>query len=465
MSLNHDSDSSDAEEGAYSETNVLLGYASTAPTEDTISHLGGQPTWLDPSYSPSAAFAQCKVCHEIMRLLLQLDGNLPDRFPGHERRLYLFACPRRTCNRKEGSIRALRGTRLDRSIAAEAGAGVGARKDKQLLKEEERESPQQQQQQQQRRDIGADLFGGKCSSSSTSASAAGAAPAAVNPFAPSAPSTTTSSSSPNPNPFGPSLPHPSTLAAKPAQKPISSSSSSSPPSDLPTTFASALNLNKQTSSPPPAPPPPKSIPWPSSSALPTPYPEYHLDAEYETLDQPTPPLSQALPPTTTTIVNANEYEDAPANQSGVAYESTHDKTFQTFADRLAQNPEQVLRYEFAGAPLLYSRSDEVGRRVPLSSPLEKKEEKVVVVAAGGMMMPRCTNCGAGRVFELQLTPHAITILEAEDVGLEGMEWGTVLLGVCERDCLPRLGDERMEVGYVEEWVGVQWEERRKGGGG
>ena len=90
------------------------------------------------------------------------------------------------------------------------------------------------------------------------------------------------------------------------------------------------------------------------------------------------------------------------------------------------------------------------------------------------MLPRCTNCGAERVFELQLTPHVITVLESDDeeeVGLEGMEWGTVLLGVCERDCLPRLGDEGgqgregdgMKVGYVEEWVGVQWEERREGG--
>lgn len=87
-------------------------------------------------------------------------------------------------------------------------------------------------------------------------------------------------------------------------------------------------------------------------------------------------------------------------------------------------------------------------------------------------MPRCSNCGAKRVFELQLTPHAITELEAdEEVGLEGMEWGTVILGACERDCLPDLDyegrrekeEEGKVVGYIEEWVGVQWEERRKGG--
>lgn len=38
----YDSDSSDGEDN-YTETNVLLGYASTEPTSDPISHIGGQP--------------------------------------------------------------------------------------------------------------------------------------------------------------------------------------------------------------------------------------------------------------------------------------------------------------------------------------------------------------------------------------------------------------------------------------
>ena len=39
----YDSDSSGAEDEAYTETNVLLGYASEEPTDDTISQLGGHP--------------------------------------------------------------------------------------------------------------------------------------------------------------------------------------------------------------------------------------------------------------------------------------------------------------------------------------------------------------------------------------------------------------------------------------
>lgn len=149
-----------------------------------------------------------------------------------------------------------------------------------------------------------------------------------------------------------------------------------------------------------------------------------------------------------------------------AFESTIDKTFQKFADRLAQNPQQVLRYEFGGSPLLYSKTDAVGRMFApnYSSPSSSSEAKVQTVARPheGSRIPRCTNCSASRVFELQLVPQAILELEVEEEGLEGMEWGTVVLGVCEKDCAER-GVRVGEVGWVEEWVGVQWEEDARAG--
>lgn len=131
-----------------------------------------------------------------------------------------------------------------------------------------------------------------------------------------------------------------------------------------------------------------------------------------------------------------------------------DAAFQRFADRLAQNAEQVLRYEVGGAPLLYCWTDAVG------GVLGSRVRSGGGVGGG---MPRCGNCGAERVFEVQLVPHAIAVLEEEeDVGLEGMDWGTVILGVCGRDCAPA-GTAEGEVGYAEEWVGVQWEELAKRG--
>lgn len=57
---------------------------------------------------------------------------------------------------------------------------------------------------------------------------------------------------------------------------------------------------------------------------------------------------------------------------------------------------------------------------------------------------------------MQLTPHAIAELEVEETGMEGMEWGSVVLGVCAGDCTPA-ETEVGGVGYLEEWVGVQWE--------
>ncbi len=46
-----------------------------------------------------------------------------------------------------------------------------------------------------------------------------------------------------------------------------------------------------------------------------------------------------------------------------------------------------------------------------------------------------------------------------------MEWGTVVLGVCALDCQQQgVGVGAGEVGYVEEWVGVQWEEVGGSGG-
>jgi pre-rRNA-processing protein TSR4 len=137
------------------------------------------------------------------------------------------------------------------------------------------------------------------------------------------------------------------------------------------------------------------------------------------------------------------------------FESTMDKAFQKFADRLESNPEQVLRYEFGGQPLLYSNTDAVGK--VFSEAGAGKGKVVTTSGASGGNLPRCTSCGAERVFELQLTPHAITVLEEEELGLDGMDWGTVILAVCGDDCAP-VGTGEGAVGYAEEWVGVQWEE-------
>jgi pre-rRNA-processing protein TSR4 len=344
-----------------------------------------------------------------MALLLQLNGDLPEAFPGHERRLYVFSCRRKACRRKEGSVRALRGVRV---ANVEKGREIGGKGEG----GEKKKGPETAQ-----RGIGESLFGvGPTMAGPTNPFST---PPQANPFS-------TPSSQPT-NPFSTeisksNLPPLSTLAAKQPSPQEQQNPS------LTTTFASKLKIDL----PPQAGPEPPEDPWPTMSQLPKPYPSYHLDADYETLDNTKPPTHPqgALP--------ALDPEDSTNNgkEDKIAYESPLDKPFLAFADRLSQNPLQVLRYELKGAPLLYSKTDTVGRML-----------------FPEVRMPRCANCGGGRVFEVQLTPQAIAELEVGEEGFDGMEWGTVIVGVCGMDCAPR-GSEVGQVGYLEEWAGVQWEE-------
>ncbi|KAK3671380.1 hypothetical protein LTR78_008658 [Recurvomyces mirabilis] len=408
----YDSESSGAEDV---ETNVLLGYASKEPTSDEFSQLGGHPTWVDGLTAPNGTFAKCKVCNGLMNLLLQLHGDLPQRFPGHERRLYIWSCRRKTCRRKGGSVRALRAVRSS-AIAAVS---------KPPAKVEHEISPPSKPS----TNLGETLFGVQSSSGAPS-----------NLFASS------NGSGSSANPFAPA-------SAKPVPK-------SDDTESLAQTFAEKARITP----PEPAPSiqavalPPPNEPWPDHAAFPEPYPAYHLDADKEYLE----------PEVLATPANARLDDTASNGAEGTstadmkdAFESSMDKTFQRFADRLSQNPEQVLRYEIGAQPVLYALKDAVGK---LLAPTQEQNNAKVRVAssskgsAGALArVPRCTNCGSARIFELQLTPHLITELEADEMGVEGMDWGTIILAVCSADCQPK-DSKSGELSYVEEWVGVQWED-------
>jgi pre-rRNA-processing protein TSR4 len=358
-----------------------------------------------------------------MVLLLQLNGDLPEVFSGHERRLYVLTCRRKTCRRKEGSVKALRGVRVSTLD-----------KRKETSKAEYTADPQQTN---AAVNIGEALFGAKPSSNSSSA----------NPFSTNVSSATssnpfsTSTSTAQSNPFAAAGPRVSELTAKPPR-------ASFPTPDPLKTFASALSLSND---PPKFGPQPPPEPWPQEYSLPPAYSLYYLaDADYEILDK------VEEPPIPTQTIDLDEGgSSGNQKEDKDVYESTIDKTFQKFADRLAQNPEQVIRYEFKGLPLLYSKHDAVGKLLAGSA---MENVKITMTSGSVNRMPRCGNCGAGRVFEVQLMPHAIVKLESEETGIDGMEWGTIIVGVCERDCQQRGPDT--ESGYVEEWAGVQWEETK-----
>ncbi|KAK3948393.1 TCP-1/cpn60 chaperonin family-domain-containing protein [Pseudoneurospora amorphoporcata] len=440
----YDDSSDEGEDLEFTETNVLLGYADADSNGEKISRLGGVPEWLEEDSPASAALAKCKVCKDYMILLLQLNAELPERFPGHERRLYVFSCRRKSCRRKEGSIRAVRGVR----VAVDAPAVKEDKKKAAAVEEKKVEMPKAST-----LGLGEALFGAKPASGAKTnpfaTGGGGASGGSVNPFAPKGAAAV--------NPFAPKQETP-VVAAVPEttktqeQTTTEQQQQEQAANDLPKSFAQTLSLNNtQQTGPAPVP----SEPWPTdASALPPPYPERWIwDADYETLD-PTP----SLPPQEIETMDIDT-EGAASGSGGKGgedkdvFESTMDAVFQRFADRVGQNPEQVIRYEFAGQPLLYSKNDAVGKL--LHVPAAAANEKVSTTAKG--KIPRCANCGAGRVFEVQLTPHAIEELECEEDSMEGMDWGTIIVGVCEKDCSPR-GTERGVAGYVEEWAGVQWEE-------
>ncbi|KAK5721525.1 hypothetical protein LTR15_006114 [Elasticomyces elasticus] len=400
----YDSDSSGADDIA---TNVLLGYASKEPTVDNFSQLGGHPTWLDGVTAPGGSLAKCKACNGLLTLLLQLYADLPERFPAHERRLYVWACKRKACRRKQGSVRTFRAIR---STAA-------------AVPTEPKEGPAEAQPLPAKPavDLGGTLFGVKSSGT-----------IAANPFA-----SLKSGANAGSNPF----------ASRSAQD----SPDGSVTDSLAQTFAQKARISSPQPSTQTDKAPSAEASWPELSSFPEPYPAYHIDADKEYLE----PESQIVP-ANARLDRGGDGESSNAAEEKAAFESSMDRTFQRFADRIAQNPEQILRYEFDGQPLLYSRKDAVGKL--LDSAPEQGSSKVQIASSSGSTskMPRCSNCGAVRVFECQLTPHAIAQLEADEMSIDGMDWGTILLGACNADCQQH-SKKHGEVGYVEEWVGVQWE--------
>ncbi|OQE46934.1 hypothetical protein PENCOP_c001G00403 [Penicillium coprophilum] len=414
----YDSDSSLDED--FTDTGVLLGYAAEDVVEDVISHLGGWPKWLDDASPAPGDFANCKVCNSPMLLLLELHGDLPDHFPTDERRLYIFGCPRKPCNRKPGSIRAFRAAR--KVIVGEQNRQVEAKAEE--IKPVAPEQPKQ--------DLGASLFGATNLTSNVTSnpnpfsSASGPTPAGSNPFA-----------------------TPVQATAPTTEKPTVSEST------LASTFADKVRISSPAPSAATKKTPESSAtaPWPAQSAFPPPYKNFFLDAEYETLSDPSTPT---VPDNVQ--IEPMEEEGAGGPELKDTFESELDKDFMKFSMRLEHNPEQVLRYEFRGTPLLYSTSDEVGARLHAHS---APNAKVTTTGAGSI--PACEYCGSQRVFEFQLVPHAISMLEEGRAGVglgkddAGMEWGTIIMGVCGQNCTPQ---ELGVTGWREEWAGVQWEEMR-----
>ena len=342
--------------------------------------------------------------------LLQLDGELPDHFPGHARRLHILVCRNVGCNRKEGSIRAVRSIKV-----SSAALRPDLRPPTSCLSGS---SPI--------KDLGKELFQGKMPRPG---------PLGANPFSGSyARSRTEGIAGGEERLF-------SSLQAR--TPPNASDDSEKDLMDhferIPSSPRVVLDQNNASTA---------RVSPPAHSTV---FPLSYLDAEYESLESP----YQTAPPSIEGLQLVHDVGDREVSSQGSegTYESSIDRAFQRFAARLAQNPQQVLRYEFRGVPLLYSSTDKIGKlfsHQQLASYGSKPSKPG---------LPPCPNCGAERVFELQITPHTIMEVERDEHGSQGMEWGTIVLAVCGADCQGNKSGFDQVV-HVEEWLGIQWEERK-----
>lgn len=337
-----------------------------------------------------------------MTQLLQLDAKL-EKVPG-ERMLWVWSCLQKRCRRKEGSVRAWRGVRVTEKEREAHRRKTEKEVEKKVV--DVKDAPK----------VGDMVFG---------SGGLGSGAQKANPFSKSGAPAAGGMFGGSNNPF----------ATKPEPKPEPT---------LPETFAQKLSLNLP---PPAATPSPAqdptffgpAPPWPTT--LPNPFPKSYLDADYETLEK------QTFPEFNLPVDYSIEPDSTPSGSKDLTTgEEGHlDTHFQKFADRVAQNPDQVLRYY--GHP-------------PVADPLffTKKDDLYKTLGRGKGKVPKCKLCGKRREVECQLMPGAIMALERDEVGLDGMEWGTVLVASCT--CVPWERVDREGCWYGEEWCGVQWEERK-----
>jgi len=219
------------------------------------------------------------------------------------------------------------------------------------------------------------------------------------------------------------------------------------------------------------------------------YPPQYLS----TISEPMHPSSKAPDGLTTGDADADGLNPEGHSWASEKYEnSMHiDQLFDRFNERAALEPQQCVRYELGGIPLPFA-SDVLSKQLFPLSPQGSTSTTVTRAAFNSQNLamrrgfnaasiPSCPNCGSRRVFEYQLMPNLINLLGrdsstgGEDVTSDehrkeaiqrllkgdpdgrGMEWGTILVFTCEKDCCTVAGDKENRSAWTEELVLVHWD--------
>eukprot|EP01006_Ploeotia_vitrea_P044237 TRINITY_DN66820_c1_g1_i1.p1 TRINITY_DN66820_c1_g1~~TRINITY_DN66820_c1_g1_i1.p1 ORF type:complete len:491 (+),score=224.87 TRINITY_DN66820_c1_g1_i1:50-1522(+) len=113
-----------------------------------------------------------------------------------------------------------------------------------------------------------------------------------------------------------------------------------------------------------------------------------------------------------------------------SYERTGHEEFTRFSQRVARQPEQCLRYDLHGQPLLAAPL-----RLQFASKAKASHKSRNSSGDGGVptaVVPPCELCGSRRAFEIQLTPNLLNdmVYADESADADGMDWVTVLVFTC-----------------------------------
>ncbi|KAF9365730.1 hypothetical protein BGX34_008595 [Mortierella sp. NVP85] len=472
---------------------VLLGMPDTPmdSQEDTdpyVTKIGGVPSWLDQDLPAPSKYGVCEACGKSMYLLLQ--AYVPLEKSPYDRVVYVWACNQRLCMRKKGSFRVVRALKLNPEYA-------------QKLEKKSKPSTLQQASVSSSSTTtttpiigGANPFAASGAFEMSNALFGGSGSGFANPFAP--PSSAASPFAP-PSGFGVGLSTPTSASAPPGVKSFASITAKNIPQDEESSESEEEGSNTVE----------ESTEW--SEDLPAFGPHYLYITE-ETLDNPNAmdddiseryshllALEQGInnDGDDQDDLDCDDTNDASGSKglggatwSGEAYEKATlpkgvDKAFKKFTERVQSWPDQCVRYDFPGTPLLFSWSDRTAQLLlPTNASQHSKH-----TTPSPHRIPRCPACKGPRGFEFQLMPNLLSLLdvtskkylsEEEMTSLKdrkgaqmfdiGMEWGTILVYSCVDDCFGKTaraltdrdqnsgGATSQKVKYFEEVALVQFED-------
>ncbi|CAG8822823.1 24968_t:CDS:2 [Gigaspora margarita] len=412
---------------------VLLGFSdgNIGLEEDIdpyLSKIGGVPNWLIKSFPPPYDFIICKNCEKEMFLLFQ--GFIPLEESPYERIIYVWVCNQQKCMKCPGSFRAIRAHRLDENTIFNLGDTLFSTQDMPsamggldgMLFDN---------------DNGADKLSANITSKSMLPKAQVVYDFDVN--------------------HSSNTPTWSQIVAGPAAV----NNVDSKLHDDITTKLVISDVSEIFS----------NSPWPEKIPF---FPAQYLYITEEILEEKPDPNLKKYERYLNASLDNNE--DDSFDWMGEKYEKSClprgvDKAFRKFSDRVSEWPDQCIRYEFDGQPLLYNQSDPTASLL-LSSP----HGSVKQLKTSTQRLPKCPKCGSKRVFEFQLMPNMLCILPTGEYATNssekkngikdskcgiaqfdvGMEWGTIMIFTCQKDC-ETYNVSKDEVSYYEELVLVQYE--------